>query len=84
MKKTLEELSASVLRNLLIEEIGKFIAGLEYSSIEDLQEMKLQLRKIFDLLVKKEAEEIAPILWGKKSTQAAKDSPQPDPGIVQD
>ena len=70
MDKPLEELPASALRNLLIEEVKKFIIALDYNSTEDLQAKKLHLRKIFDLITEKEREEAKPLVWGKNSTQA--------------
>lgn len=78
MEKALDELSASALRNLLIEEIKKFILSLDHGSTEELQAMKLHLRNIFDLLVEKERKEIAPLVWGKNSTQKASKEPQLD------
>jgi hypothetical protein len=78
MEKALEELTASVLRNLLIVEVKKFIACLEYSSTEELQEMKLHLKKILDLITKKELAEVTPLTWGKNSTHAEKANPQSD------
>jgi hypothetical protein len=68
MDKALEKSSASAMRNLLIEEIKKFIACLDHGSTEDLQKMKLHLRYIFDLITEKEREELIPISWGKNST----------------
>lgn len=70
MEKSLEELSASALRNLLIEEVKKFISCLEHGSTAELHEMKLHLRKIFDLIADKEQEENLPLIWGKNSTTA--------------
>ncbi|HEX9513679.1 MAG TPA: hypothetical protein VF939_24475 [Puia sp.] len=75
MEKALEKLPASALRNLLIEEIKKFIVGLDHSSTEELQEMKLHLRKIFDLITEKEKAEGIPLSWGKNSTSLAENSP---------
>ena len=78
MEKTLEELSASALRNLLIEEVKKFILCLDYSPTEELVQMKGKLRMIFDLITEKEREESTPLVWGKNSTQPAKDNPLAD------
>jgi len=78
MDKALEKNSASALRNLLIEEIKKFIVCLDHGSTEELQKMKLHLRHIFDLITEKEREEIIPISWGKNSTSVIKNSTQPD------
>lgn len=69
MKKALKDLSASTLRHLLIEEINKFIICLDTGSTEELQQLKLQLREILDLLNEKEKKEMAPLVWGKNSTK---------------
>ncbi|HWK05502.1 MAG TPA: hypothetical protein VNS58_17805 [Puia sp.] len=90
MKKAPEELPASALRYLLIEEVKKFIICLDYSSTEELQEMKLHLRKIFDLITEKERAELTPIIWGKNATSLGENSPKPDlldgirPGLSSD
>jgi len=69
MKKPLKDLSASILRHLLIEEINKFIICLDTGSTEELQQMKTQLREILDLLNEKEKKEMAPLAWGKNSSK---------------
>ena len=74
MEKALETLSASELRNLLITEVNKFIAALEHGSTDELQHMKLRLRKITDLITEKEKAEIIPLVWGKNSTQPPSNS----------
>ncbi len=66
---TLEQLPLSALRNLLIEEVKRFIIGLDKGSTEDLQQMKLRLRKIFDLISTKEKQESMPIQWGENSAK---------------
>ena len=68
MKKALEELSASALRNLLIEEVKKFIVALDNDTTDELDQKKLQLRKILNLITEKEKKEIIPLVWGKNST----------------
>jgi hypothetical protein len=73
MEKALEELSASALHKLLIEEVNKFIVCLDHGPIAELVQMKYRLRKIFDLIAEKEREENSPIVWGKNSTQPAND-----------
>lgn len=75
MEKALEELSASALRNILIEEIKKFIICLDHSSNKELDEMKLHLRRIFDLITQREEEENALLPWGKNSTKTAEKPP---------
>jgi hypothetical protein len=79
MEKALEELSVSALRNLLIEEVKKFILCLDYSPTEELVQMKGKLRMIFDMIAEREREENIPLVWGKNSTQPAKDKLQADP-----
>ena len=68
MEKALEELSASALRNLLIEEVKKFIVALDNDTTDELDRKKLQLRKIFNLITEKEKKENIPLIWGKNST----------------
>jgi hypothetical protein len=75
MEKALEELSASALRNLLIEEVKKFILYLDHGPILELVQMKYRLRKIYELIAEKEREEEKPLAWGKNSTQPLKNSP---------
>jgi hypothetical protein len=58
MEKSLKDLSAWTLRRLLIEDVHKFIKCLDRGSTEELQQMKLRLREIFDLLTEKERHEI--------------------------
>ncbi|HEY4286653.1 MAG TPA: hypothetical protein VGN00_06095 [Puia sp.] len=72
MEKALEEMSASALRNLLIEEVKKFIIALDIDSTEDLDRRKLKLRKIFNLISEKEKKENLPLIWGKNSTNQPK------------
>ena len=68
MEKALENLSTSALRNLLIDEIKKFILHLDHGSTEELMAMKLHLRNIFDRITEKEREDAGPLKWGKGST----------------
>lgn len=78
IKKALENLSTSALRNLLIEDIKKFIIQLDHGSTEELTIMKLQLRKIYDLISEKERQEAQPLIWGKSATQIMGTIPQTD------
>jgi hypothetical protein len=68
MEKALEELSASNLRNLLIEEVKKFIIALDNDPTHELERRKVYLRKIFVLITEKEKKEMIPLVWGKNST----------------
>ena len=70
----MEELSASALRNLLIEEVKKIIISLDHRSIEELVQIKGRLREIFDLIADKERQEGLPLAWGKNSIQPSKDT----------
>jgi hypothetical protein len=74
MEKALEELSTSALRNLLIEEVKKFILFLDHGPILELVQMKYRLRKIYELIAEKEREEEKLIAWGKNSTQPGANS----------
>ena len=71
MEKPLKDLSASTLRRMLIEEVNMFIMSLDNGSTNELQQQKLRLREIFDLLKEKEKNEM-PLVWGKNSTKATK------------
>ena len=75
MEKALEELSASSLRNLLIEEVKKFIIALDNDPTDELERRKLHLRKIFNLITEKEKKEMIPLAWGKNSTNPRTNSP---------
>lgn len=71
MEKALEDLSASTLHNLLIEEVNRFIVCLDKDTTEELEQMKAHLRKIYDLISIKEREAVAPLIWGKNSFKTA-------------
>jgi hypothetical protein len=66
MVKPLEDLSASALRNLLIEEVKQFILSLDNGSTEELEKRKLSLRRIYELIQQKENAESSPLNWGKE------------------
>jgi hypothetical protein len=68
MEKALEALSASALRNLLIEEVKVFIMALENSSPDELQAMKDRLRSIYQVISEKEQAETKRPDWGENST----------------
>ena len=67
MEKALEDLPASTLHNLLIEEVSMFIVCLDKETTEELEQRKAHLRKIYDLISLKEKEAAAPLVWGKNS-----------------
>ena len=73
MEKPLKDLSASTLRRILIEEVNVFIMSLDNGSTNELQQQKLRLREIFELLKEKEKNEM-PLMWGKNSTKISKPS----------
>lgn len=72
MNKAYQELSASALRFLLIEEIENFIRGLEQKSVKELQANKLKIKEVLNFLRDKESKEMTLLLWGKNSTEDAK------------
>jgi hypothetical protein len=72
MNEAHQDLSASALRHLLIEEIENFIRGLEHRSTVDLLTNKWRIKEVMDSLREKESKESAPLIWGKRSTEAAK------------
>ncbi|MBN9385962.1 MAG: hypothetical protein J0H74_34720 [Chitinophagaceae bacterium] len=69
MENYLSELSAHALRKLLIKEVEKFIKCLDSGNVDELQLMKAHLKDIYSVLSEKERQEMAPILWGKNSTE---------------
>jgi hypothetical protein len=69
MENYLSNLSAHTLRKLLIKEVEKFIKCLDSGNLEELQLMKAHLKDIYSILSEKEQQEMAPILWGKNSTE---------------
>jgi hypothetical protein len=71
MEKPLEQLSATVLRKLLITEVKTFIACLETVSPEKLQEMRDRLIAIYKVLAEKEKIEMLPLVWGRNSSAGA-------------
>ena len=72
MENYLSSLSAHTLRKLLIKEVEKFIKSLDSGNLEELQLMKAHLKDIYSILSEKERQEMAPILWGKNSTEFQK------------
>ena len=67
MEKPLEDLSASSLRNLLIEEVKAFVKCLDSSATQELEEKRKRLILIFHLITEKEKMETMPLVWGKNS-----------------
>jgi hypothetical protein len=78
MDTVLENQSASTLRNLLIEEVKKFILCLDDSSTTELDGMRFRLRTIYDLIAEKEQNEGRPLMWGKNSTHTQTATPEFD------
>ncbi|GGB20153.1 hypothetical protein [Puia dinghuensis] len=70
MKKPLEELSASNLRSLLIEEVKAFVECLDSSATHELEEKRKRLILIFSLITEKEKIEAMPLVWGKNSAKS--------------
>jgi hypothetical protein len=69
MEKAISELSASTLRKLLTDEIKAFIECLDNGTIEELEEQKLKLKEIYQLLTEKELLEMAPLIWGRTTSR---------------
>lgn len=74
MEKALEDLSVSTLKNSLNAEVRIFIAALDHGSTEDLQRMKLRLRRISDLITEKEKVDSIPLVWGNNSAKTTSNS----------
>ena len=70
MESTLKQLSATDLRNLLIQETRAFIECLDSGSHEELDAKRLRLKEIRQLLDEKETIQSSPLKWGKNSIQA--------------
>ena len=71
MEKPLEDLSASSLRNLLIEEVKAFVKCLDSSATQELEEKRKRLISIFHLITEKEKKETIPLVWGKNSIKSS-------------
>lgn len=71
MEKALVQLSASALRNLLIQETRAFIECLDNGTPEELNARKLRLQDIHEVLDEKERKEMEPIIWGRHSAKPA-------------
>ena len=74
MDEPLDQLSATTLRKLLITEVKTFVACLENTSPEKLQEMRNRLIAIYKSLTEKEQLEMLPLIWGRNA-------PDKHPGI---
>ena len=70
MEIPLEQLSASKLRSLLIEEVKLFVQLLDNGSSQELDGKRTRLISIFRLLSEKEKVEAIPLVWGKNSSNA--------------
>ncbi|MBS1606736.1 MAG: hypothetical protein JST42_29035 [Bacteroidetes bacterium] len=68
MTNTLKHLSATDLRNLLIQETRDFIACLDNGTPEELETRRLRLKEIHELLDEKELLNSSPLRWGKNSS----------------
>jgi hypothetical protein len=68
MEQELEKFTATALRQLLFLETRKFLDTLEHASSKDLEEHRIYLKFIFDLIEKKDNKQIASFKWGKNST----------------
>lgn len=83
MDEPFDQLSATALRKLLIVEVKTFVACLETTPPERLQEMRNRLIGIYKTLTEKEQLEMLPLVWGRNSTNKPADtgviSPEVDP-----
>jgi len=70
MEKPLEDLSASHLRSLLIEEVKAFVKCLDSCATQELEEKRNRLILIFKLVNEKEKLEAMPLVWGKNSAKS--------------
>ena len=67
METSLQHLSATDLRSLLIQETRAFIECLDNGSPEELEAKRLRLKEIHQLLDEKELIHSSPLKWGKNS-----------------
>lgn len=74
MDEPFDQLSATALRKLLITEVKTFVAALETTPHETLQEMRNRLIAIYKLLTEKEQLEMLPLVWGRNSTNKPADT----------
>ena len=76
MEMDLGGFTASNLRGLLIKEIKLFIMCLGFCAVEDLEEMRWHIRRLYEVLGEKEKCEMNATNWEKDSSQFGKDTPQ--------
>jgi len=67
MENSLQQLSATDLRSLLIQETRAFIECLDNGFPEDIEAKRLRLKEIHQLLDEKELIHSSPLKWGKNS-----------------
>jgi|GEM_PF-3240845 len=67
----MHNLSASVLRNLLMDHIHRFIVTIDSGSTDELEQIKHDISKIFAVLDEKEKEEVRK-LYGENVPQLLK------------
>jgi hypothetical protein len=80
MEKALIQLSASALRNLLIQETRAFIECLDNGTPEELDARKLRLQEIHEVLDEKERKEMEPIAWSRRSARPGQSSSEDTEG----
>lgn len=68
MENGLEDLRASQLRVLLIDEVKSFVRALDLPDTKELEEKRNYLISIFHQLSEKEKAEALPIHWGKHAS----------------
>ncbi|HEV2481254.1 MAG TPA: hypothetical protein VGS79_16390 [Puia sp.] len=74
MDDPFNQLSATELRKLLITEVKTFVACLETTPPETLQEMRNRLIAIYKTLTEKEQLEMLPLVWGRNTTNKPADT----------
>lgn len=74
MDEPYEQFSATALRKLLITEVKTFVASLETTSPEKLQEMRDRLIGIYKTLTEKEQLEMLPLVWGRNAVDKKPDT----------
>jgi len=77
METSLEQLSTSGLRALLIEETKVFVQQIDKGDEQVLKDQRSRLLVISAVLAEKEKKESAPIVWGKSSSKIATEPDSP-------
>lgn len=76
LEKTLDTLSASALRKLLIDEVKLFIECLDNSSHEELLIKRTRIIEIYKAVTLKEQLDMLPLVWGRNAANTTIDEDQ--------